>query len=122
MCHGLLKMMSVRRNCQRSEQITKEVFPSLRYFLQILKAEKSALLVAALLLYFVAFSFIGIIQRDITSAGTLLWIYRRLIGRSYIVFAGQDKYIGSTRKTQILIILVFVAVLHFHLYHFHIAK
>ena len=49
------------------------------------------------------------------SAGTLLWIYRRLIGRSYIALARQDQYIGSTRKTQILIILVFVAVLHLHL-------
>ena len=49
------------------------------------------------------------------SAGTLLWIYRRLIDRSYIALARQDQYIGSTRKTQILIILVFVAVLHLHL-------
>ena len=50
-----------------------------------------------------------------TSAGILLWIYRRLIGRSYIALARQYQYIGSTRKTQILIILVFVAVLRLHL-------
>ena len=30
-----------------------------------------------------------------TSAGTLLWIYRRLIGRSYIALARQDQYIGN---------------------------
>ena len=30
-----------------------------------------------------------------TSDGTLLWIYRRLIGRSYIAFARQDQYIGN---------------------------
>ena len=53
--------------------------------------------------------------RPLIGAGTLLWIYRRLIGRSYIVFARQDQYIGSTQKTQILIFLVFVAVLHLHL-------
>ena len=29
------------------------------------------------------------------SAGTLLWIYRRLIGRSYIALARQDQYIGN---------------------------
>ena len=30
-----------------------------------------------------------------SSAGTLLWIYRRLIGRSYIALARQDQYIGN---------------------------
>ena len=30
-----------------------------------------------------------------TSDGTLLWIYRRLIGRSYIALARQDQYIGN---------------------------
>ena len=30
-----------------------------------------------------------------TSAGTLLWIYRRLISRSYIALAQQDQYIGN---------------------------
>ena len=45
------------------------------------------------------------------SAGTLLWIYRRLIGRSYIALARQDQYIGSTGMSQILIILVIIAVL-----------
>ena len=30
-----------------------------------------------------------------TRAATLLWIYRRLIGRSYITFARQDQYIGN---------------------------
>ena len=29
------------------------------------------------------------------SDGTLLWIYRRLIGRSYIALARQDQYIGN---------------------------
>ena len=29
------------------------------------------------------------------SAGTLLWIYQRLIGRSYIALARQDQYIGN---------------------------
>ena len=33
----------------------------------------------------------GILTRD----GTLLWIYRRLIGRSYIALARQDQYIGN---------------------------
>ena len=53
-----------------------------------------------------------------------MWIYRRLIGRSYIAFARQDQYIGNildTLKTQILNILVFVAVLHLHLQHIHSA-
>ena len=48
------------------------------------------------------------IEKDFSSAGTLLWIYRRLIGRSYITLARQDQYIGSTRETHILIIWVFV--------------
>ena len=29
------------------------------------------------------------------SDGTLLWIYRRLIGKSYIALARQDQYIGN---------------------------
>ena len=35
------------------------------------------------------------LQGVTTSAGTLLWIYRRLIGRSYIALARQDQYIGN---------------------------
>ena len=31
----------------------------------------------------------------VISDGTLLWIYRRLIGRSYIALARQDQYIGN---------------------------
>ena len=37
-----------------------------------------------------------VLFRDISiSDGTLLWIYRRLIGRSYIALARQDQYIGN---------------------------
>ena len=54
--------------------------------------------------------------RVVTSAGTLLWIYRTHSAGSI-----YRQYIGSTWKTQILIILVFVAVLHLHLQHIHIA-
>ena len=35
------------------------------------------------------------IEKDFSSAGTLLWIYRRLIGRLYFALARQDQYIGN---------------------------
>ena len=38
---------------------------------------------------------VGVLLRVCISAGTLLWIYRRLIGRSYIALAQQDQYIGN---------------------------
>ena len=54
-----------------------------------------------------------------SSAGTLLWIYRRLIGRSYITLARQDQYIGNISdwlgRLRSWLFLVVVAVLHLHL-------
>ena len=52
------------------------------------------------------------------SAGTLLQIYRRLIGRSYIALARQDQYIGNILDPlgRLLIILVFVADLEHKLW------
>ena len=54
----------------------------------------------------------------LSSAGTLLWIYRRLIGRSYIALARQDQRYRKILDPlgRLLIILVFVAELEHKLW------